>query len=297
MPNRFSLALGIALASLSMAPWSDSAGAADITLTIMPDGEGNPDEVSIWDEGSSTRLSTEPPITYMLAWPQADITKELDLRAEWKGAAQDIGLKLYKQYGGRRFEIPIVHPKLSPPDLNRLAARCLNNSSTTYPALLDDYYLCRQVYRDSPDDSLKKLRAAKGWFDTAYRLSVLKHTPIRWDAEIANIMQSYEDRAAWDDAFKRLLREVVQAGYIKRISEQAATAELRFVNDVGVLINAGELEDALALNRYLWALFSNLSRETGKAVINSVTDKTFADNDALIRTRLESLQKRVSSLQ
>jgi hypothetical protein len=57
-----------------------------------------------------------------------------------------------------------------------------------YAALLDDYYLC-QLFREAKDDSIVKLSAARGWFDTAYRLSILPHTPIRWDTEIANIMQ------------------------------------------------------------------------------------------------------------
>jgi hypothetical protein len=293
MSNKLPLAFRLSLAILGIASWTSAAGAGDIKLTIVPDGDGKPDEVTIWDESSPTHLDTEPPITYLLAWPPADITKELDVRAEWNDVPQDIGLKLYKQYGGRAFEIPIVLPKLTSADLNRLATRCLNNSATTYLALLDDYYLCRQVFRESPDDSLKKLRAAKGWFDTAYRLSVLTHTPIRWDTEIANIMQGYEDRAAWDDAFNHVLRDVVQPRYVKQLTNKAAIAELRFVNDVGSLISAGALEDALALNRYMWGLFSDLSRETGEALINGVTDKTFADNDALIRTRLEEQQKRV----
>jgi hypothetical protein len=111
------------------------------------------------------------------------------------------------------------------------------------------------------------------------------------------MMQRHEDRAAWNTAFKDRLRDVVQPGYVKQISKQAATAELRFVNDVSALINVGALEDALALNRYMWGLYASLSRETGEAVINGVNAKTFVDNETLIRTKLESLQKRVSALQ
>jgi len=184
-----------------------------------------------------------------------------------------------------------------PGEFKKLASRCANNSSMRYAALLDDYYLCRQLFREAKDDSSVKLSAAKGWFDTAYQLSILPHTPIRWDTEIANIMQRYEDRAAWDSAFEDRLRDVVQPGYVKQISKKSAIAELRFVRDVEALINAGALEDALALNRYMWTLFSSLSQETGETVINSVTTKTFADNEALIRTKLEGLQKHVSALQ
>ena len=103
MSNKLSLTLGVALATLGIAYWADAAGAADIKLTIVPDGVGNPDEVSIWDESSPVHLNTTPPITYTLTWPQDAIKKELDVRAEWEGIAQDIGLKIYKQYGGRTF--------------------------------------------------------------------------------------------------------------------------------------------------------------------------------------------------
>jgi hypothetical protein len=273
------------------------ANAADITLNIVVNGDSAPDEVSIWEESSSTPLDPKSPIIYTLAWTQNDPVKELDVTAKWKDAGQDIGLKLYKQYAGRKFEIPINRPDLAGLEEKKLASRCANNSSVRYAVLLDDYYLCRQLFRRAKEHSNVKLSAARGWFDTAYRLSILAHTPIRWDSEIANIMQRYEDRAAWDTAFADRLREVVPTGYVKQVSRQAAIADLRFVNDVGPLINAGALEDAQALNRHLWNLFSNLSRESGEKVINGVTEKTFAENDALIRTKLENRQKRVSALQ
>lgn len=289
------LTFRVALAALGI--WATAAGAADTKLTIVPDGDSTPDEVSIWDETSSTHLSTESPIIYILAWTQADITKELDVTAAWNGAAQDIGLRLYKQYGGRSFEIPIAYRKLNGTEFKKLGSRCANNSAVRYAALLDDYYLCRQLFREANDDSIVKLRAAKGWFDTAYRLSILPHTPIRWDSEIANIMQGYEDRVAWDEAFEDRLRDVVPPGYVKQTSKQAAIAEFRFVNDVQLLINAGALDDALALNRYMWGLYTNLRQQTGEKVINSVNETTFVDNEALIRSKLESLQKRGSALQ
>jgi hypothetical protein len=187
--------LGVVLAILSIAHGADIAQAADITLSIVPNGDGTPDEVSIWDESSSTTLDPKPPITFTLTWPQSEIVKELDVTAKWKDAGQDLGLKLYKQYGGRKFQIPITHPNLTGSEVKKLALRCANTSSVRYAALLDDYYLCRQLFREAKQDSKAKFSAARGWFDTAYGLSILSHTPIRWDVEIANIMQRFEDRA------------------------------------------------------------------------------------------------------
>jgi hypothetical protein len=77
MSNKLFLTFGVALAILGIASRATAAGAAEIKLTIVPDGDGHPAEVSIWDESSSTHLNTEPPIIYTLAWPQTDITKEL----------------------------------------------------------------------------------------------------------------------------------------------------------------------------------------------------------------------------
>ena len=47
-------------------------------------------------------------------------------------------------------------------------------------------------------DSSWQIKAAKGWFDSAYRLSTPPGSPFKRDLEIERVMKGFEDRAAND---------------------------------------------------------------------------------------------------
>lgn len=283
--RRLALAFVVVVVVVQGSP--NASLADDIQLTLLPDDADTLEHIKIWELASPIHLSTTPPITHAIAWSKPDVRREFDIEAKWENGTEQIGLRLYKAYLGRSYEIPIPHRTLEENELSQLSKDCANNSAISFAALLDDYYLCRDVFYQASEDSYAKLRAAKGWFDTAYRLAVLRNSPIRWDEQIARIMQGFEDRAAWNSEFSARYRNVVRRkNYVGDYTQRAVTAELHLSRNIGDLISDGRLEDAFALNRHVWNLFAKLSQETGKSVIDGVSGEVFTRNEATIRSRM-----------
>jgi hypothetical protein len=124
-----------------------------------------------------------------------------------------------------------------------------------------------------------EIKAAKGWFDSAYTISTFEKSPFGRDSEIERIMQDFEDRVATDPAWERRYRSIVRTGYVKGLIAKARGAELSCVRYVRQLADAGQLQAALTLNAYARELFDGISQETGATTVNSVTAEAIAGNE------------------
>ena len=281
----------VALFAVALLAFSATPGsAAEIQLAIDPDTNPDPKRVTVWENFSQTDINSDRPIQWATPWQDTDNRRDLEIRAFWPDATEFIGLKILIFNTGHRIDVPLQRPDV---DTNRLAAlssECANSAATAFNDVIADYFKCRAVFRKSPPDSSWRIKAAKGWFDSAYKLSTFEKSPFGRDSEIERIMQNFEDRTAndsdWTSAWTRRYRAVVKEGYVKRFVTEARSAELNSVRYVRPLANAGQLQAALSLNAYAREIFDSITQETGATVVNGVSADTFAKNEAYIRSRM-----------
>jgi hypothetical protein len=264
-----------------------SAAAAEVKLMIVPNVI--PDQITIWEGFSSTSVGTTPPIVYLLPWNGNDQKKEIRITATWALESEELALRLYTKHTVRPISIPIYRTQFAPGERSTSAKQCRSVTSSDFAKLISSYFTCRKIFNQSSLDSYEQFWAAKGWFDSAFRLFTLLDTPIGWDKEIEDIMRSFEARATNEAAFSSKYRQVIAQGYLERHLAQVSAAELRVVRDVTDLVKAGKLEEALSLNTFAKGVFKGISGETGRTVVNGISEDLLSKNDIYIRSKIEAL--------
>lgn len=176
------------------------------------------------------------------------------------------------------------------PDQNRTTLKDLERldqqfqTSDDLATTINVYVSAREIYRHwavSNPRHVVGIRAAKLWFDAAYRLAAAGKTPrFRMDQRARDVVEKLELQAATDSSMAGPLRQVVAPGYVAGMTRQLDALAFKDMALVPDLMAKGELAAAKELNDNLLQAFSALSdgqQSTAKMLQGVTLEQLMAD--------------------
>jgi hypothetical protein len=152
---------------------------------------------------------------------------------------------------------------------------------STYQAYYEARYLYRKMRPVNPQHVLT-MRAAKLWFDAAYRLHEPPNSVIAMDPEAVMAAQTYQ---AVNISATQGSTWIISPGYVRGMTANVKADEWRDVAFVPKLIQAGQLDEAEELNSYYVAKFQNLTSDELKVpAVHGVTHDLLENNASYIST-------------
>ena len=238
--------------------------AQEITVKIMADSAPHDVLISLCngEEIGLNKMASDADFAYSGVIPSdadTDVECKSTLIADWGNAAEQLHLRLPISARNKKLQFRIYHAATVSATLRRIEELEMQGTElfTSYKTYFEARRIYRKMYASNPHHTVT-IRAARLWFDAAYRLVATgsaKSSYIAMDEEAVTANLNLAKSAP--DAFQK----VTSPEYIASMAEQAMSIGWTEISAIRELISDGNAEAAKQLNRFYLETYQTLNAQ------------------------------------
>jgi len=241
-----------------------SVDAQEITVKITADAAPHDVLISLCtgEEIVLNSSASESDFVYAGVIPsdtETDVECKSTLIADWGSEAEQLHLRLPLSVRNKKLQFRIYHAAAVSTTVRRIEELEMQGTElfTSYKTYFEARRIYRKMYAANPRHTVT-IRAARLWFDAAYRLVATgssKSSYIAMDEEAITANANLAKSAP--EAFQK----VTSPDYIANMADQAVSIGWTEISAIRELITDGQIETAKQINRFYLETYQTLSTQ------------------------------------